>query len=275
LFLLSLTIRLLSPYLFNIEPYSVGQLVIWYSDLEIGFKTSIISSYITIIGFLIVFQGSHTMWKKEVTTNLRIKAAEEFSEVFQELQDCISQILSYADEVRFTHDLIKDNVNRTEIEFQISYVVKELPSFIENRSTFLYLSQRFNTLRGKYSLELNSVVNADKMTNKVSGLLTSLTSYLYPMLPFVGSKSPDPIKSFSVSINIDQWPLIEQKMDAASQILIGFQELIPTGLKNPVISMNFSSLLVLSRNKRMLEPMFRNMDYSNIDSEIKKNNKII
>jgi predicted RNA-binding protein with EMAP domain len=67
------------------------------------------------------------MWKKEVTTNLRIKAAEEFSEVFQELQDCISQILSYADEVRFTHDLIKDNVNRTEIEFQISYVVKELP----------------------------------------------------------------------------------------------------------------------------------------------------
>jgi hypothetical protein len=215
------------------------------------------------------------MWKKEVTTNLRIKAAEEFSEVFQELQDCISQILSYADEVRFTHDLIKDNVNRTEIEFQISYVVKELPSFIENRSTFLYLSQRFNTLRGKYSLELNSVVNADKMTNKVSGLLTSLTSYLYPMLPFVGSKSPDPIKSFSVSINIDQWPLIEQKMDAASQILIGFQGLIPTGLKNPVISMNFSSLLVLSRNKRMLEPMFRNMDYSNIDSEIKKNNKII
>jgi hypothetical protein len=215
------------------------------------------------------------MWKKEVTTNLRIKAAEEFSEVFQELQDCISQILSYADEVRFTHDLIKDNVNRTEIEFQISYVVKELPSFIENRSTFLYLSQRFNTLRGKYSLELNSVVNADKMTNKVSGLLTSLTSYLYPMWPFVGSKSPDPIKSFSVSINIDQWPLIEQKMDAASQILIGFQGLIPTGLKNPVISMNFSSLLVLSRNKRMLEPMFRNMDYSNIDSEIKKNNKII
>jgi hypothetical protein len=95
------------------------------------------------------------------------------------------------------------------------------------------------------------------------------------MLPFVGSKSPDPIKSFSVSINIDQWPLIEQKMDAASQILIGFQGLIPTGLKNPVISMNFSSLLVLSRNKRMLEPMFRNMDYSNIDSEIKKNNKII
>jgi hypothetical protein len=271
LLFLSLIIQLLSPYLFNIEPYSFEQLVLWYSDLDIGFKSSVISSLITILGFLIVFQGSHAMWRKEVTTNIRIKASEEFSELFQDLQDCIYEMLSYSSDMQSAHNLIKENANRSEIETEVVYAAKGVSSFIESRSEFLYLNKKLITLRSRYSHELNSFLNGHKQTQKVSDLLTSLISYLYPKMPYINAENPSFINSFSRSTDIEEWSKIEQKLNISSSLLFGPQALVTSGLKNPILLMNFGTVLSLLRNRNILEEIINNMDYKKIDSEIKKN----
>ncbi len=65
------------PYFTDIQPYSFDELLLFVMNLDPQYKVAILTSLITVVGFLIAFQTATTTWKQQMHTNLSLQAAND------------------------------------------------------------------------------------------------------------------------------------------------------------------------------------------------------
>jgi hypothetical protein len=271
-FIISLITYNVSPHLFDVEPYGFGEMIIWFYELDSGFKTSITTSLVTITGFLIAFQAAQSSWKKQQMISMRLRAAEEYSNIFEALDECFTNLVSYSYDIKETHSLIESSSDDIEIDLEIENILNTVNIFKKNRDDFIFHSNKLYVLNSKFSAEILSIFKAEAQLEKISALVNSLINYLYPELPIIDHKNPELVANFTKQIKIKQWEEMDDRLNEARILIIISSKVITVSLKSPLFAESFSAIYSLFRHRANLPIIFESIEHKKLDAVIKSNN---
>ncbi|MFM4972062.1 hypothetical protein ACEUCG_11040 [Aeromonas veronii] len=84
IFILVLFLYFEADELFSITPYTPEQLLLWFSSQSESTITALLSTIITVIGFMLTYATATANWKGQLLANLKLQAAGELDVFFSE-----------------------------------------------------------------------------------------------------------------------------------------------------------------------------------------------
>ncbi|MDL2044902.1 hypothetical protein MT371_25675, partial [Vibrio parahaemolyticus] len=91
-------IRHFSEALLGYPAYSFEELMVWLDALSNEMKIAIVSSLVTVIGFLVAYASATSNWKSQLLANIKLQASGELNAFFTEVGSLVTDCEIYADE---------------------------------------------------------------------------------------------------------------------------------------------------------------------------------
>ena len=175
IFLLIIGCYFILPHVSQIKPYNFNELMIWFVSLDREYKISILSSVLTVIGFLIAFQVATTNWTHQMRTGLRLEASKDIESSYSKVTELISSIQIFIDMYIDLINKVEKNIPESEIRSCMTFLSSETPKFLSNRQELSNLHIRIYQLYGKYSFPLLATWNSFKQLEEVNARLSLVT----------------------------------------------------------------------------------------------------
>jgi hypothetical protein len=198
LLLLTLSIYFLLPHFTPIKPFNFVEFIIWFDSLGGEYKISLLSSLLTIVGFLIAFQTATTNWTQQMQTEIRIDAAKDLELSYNKALELILSIETF---IRMNIDIInkiEEKKPTLEIRSNLMFLSSESPKFYSNRQELSNLHIRLYQLYGKHSLPLLATWNSLNQLEQINESLSVVTQKIWQVfIPEINISRPDYEKEFA------------------------------------------------------------------------------
>lgn len=96
-FVLALIAYFYCEQIFGVPPMTIRELVLLIMSLDAEYKVGILSSLITVIGFVYAFHMSAESWRRQMREEQKFKAANEIEDFFQRVIDSSYVLERYAE----------------------------------------------------------------------------------------------------------------------------------------------------------------------------------
>jgi len=96
IFLLVLFVYLRADDLLGVAPYNAEQLIFWLVSQSESTKNALLSSSITVLGFMLAYATATANWKGQLLANLKLQAAGELDVFFAEYSKLATDCKIYA-----------------------------------------------------------------------------------------------------------------------------------------------------------------------------------
>ena len=168
IFSLLIALYFLSPHIGLSNPFTALQLLDWLINLSSDYKIAVISSLLTIIGFLIAFQAATLNWKKQLLAETKAKAAEDLWQFYKHINKLITKADFFAEDIIEVFQLIEKNEDEEKIIFKISYIYSHYDEFLKVRQEISELSSEIFVYRDKHYLVTSGTLGGQKKIDKAN-----------------------------------------------------------------------------------------------------------
>jgi hypothetical protein len=201
-FLLSLFAYLIIPHVSNFTPFSADQLLLWVNDLPTDSKTSVITSVLVILGFLVAFHSASINWKAEAKAQLNNRISDEIEIFYNEVSRLTTKVEIYVRSLVKAAELIQKEPNSDEAIFHVKYVLNGASEFMKCRDRLSSMSIEVHGIIGRHNLALSTFRGAIQSLEDCADAFTDITNHMWVHVPIVSLESPQITLDFTNQLNL-------------------------------------------------------------------------
>lgn len=145
-----------SPLIFCFQPYSLGELILWIEDRSEGQKIAIITTAITLLGFVLAFWQASLIWKDQKRTEIRLLACDEISEFFNKAWEAALVVAFHAESIaELKRDMQENPADVDSVMSNARHMLNKTQEFTESRKELSRLVVKVHVLKDRHFLVLS------------------------------------------------------------------------------------------------------------------------
>ncbi len=227
------------------KPLTAPQLLLWILVLPSEYKIAILSSVLTVLGFLIAFHIAMMSSKQQMHTQLKAYVAGEIEEFFNEVSGLITKARLYAESVVEAVNKIQNQQATPETAFNVSYVLDQTPHFLATRDRLSALSIQVYRILGKNSSILATSWGVTKSLRDAIEAFTEIAETMWIRVPYIHPEEKNPLGVFLAQVNVSEYLRFIDCCKRNSDFINGTTGAIRGQLLAPVVGFNLSALVML------------------------------
>jgi hypothetical protein len=213
LFLLSLFFYWQAPNIFGEKPFNFAEMFAWFDKLSETFKTAILSSLLTIVGFLIAFQSATKNWKDQLLANIRLDASNNIDITYNRISELINFIKIYADLNLQIVEKIQSNGEPKEVANDIRYIMSQNEKFISERQELSILQNQAYQLIGRYSNIFMATLNTFDQIIKINEFVKRVADRMWILVPVIDFNNTKFIEHYLSYVNVQKYTDLSKQCD--------------------------------------------------------------
>lgn len=241
-----------SESLFGAKPFNFDELIMWISDQEETTKAALMSSMVTVLGFLIAFAAATATWKSQLLANIKVQAANEMEVFFAECSKLAGECSIYATALVDAVDKIQKNCSIQEAAFLSHYNRDQGQGFIHNRERLVALGMEVHRLKGKYYNILLSAPGLLAGLDSAISVLHNIIEKLWITVPFHIQGDENTVQTFVNQVNVVDCIALKETVDANFLELNFSSGHVRGNLLSTVVGFNFWTLFYLYKERKNL-----------------------
>lgn len=249
IFIFSLILYFSAPSIGLGQPYTAHELLIWLYELPESYKTTVFTSLLTIVGFLIAFSIGSAQQKQQFISQMKIEVASDIEAFFNEVSRITTDIEIYAKYCLDVSSEINEGKDQNSIDFHMFNIVGETNKFLQNREVLKAKSIEVHRFIGRYSIILVSTWGALEQLEKAIKAFKNITDSMWFPAPLIYPNTPNKQEVFIQQIN-------EEKLNRYIEAYSNNYDIMNSttgGLRGrliaPITGMNFSFIVGLLKLK--------------------------
>jgi hypothetical protein len=235
------------------KPYTLPQLILWIDSLPTDSKTSVVTTVLTVIGFLIAFQTATANWKAEALANLKSHVAEEIEEFYSEASRLTSDAEIYVRSLIDAVNNIQHQGVNAQTAFAVQWAIDGLPKYLATRERLSSMAVEVHRISGRHFSVLCTVAGATKVLEDCASAFSEITQEMWVRLPSVPKNHPDPIGLFLSQVNVTECANFVSCCDRNFGYINGLTGSVRGALLSPIVGFRLSTLTSLSGKKKIFE----------------------
>lgn len=250
IFLLALFVYFKGNALFGVTPYSFEQLTLWLTTQSELTKTALLSSFITVIGFMLAYATATANWKGQLLANLKLQAAGELDVFFSEFSKLATDCEIYASALAEAVDKMQKNCTYEEAVFLSNYNRDQGQIFIQKRQRLIAMGIDVHGFHGRYSTLLLSAPGLKTSLDAATAAVSSINDKLWINVPFHIQGDENVVQTFVNQVNVVDCLALKSAVDAHHGQLVFSAGSVRGNLMSTVVGFNFWTMYHLYRQSR-------------------------
>jgi len=235
------------------RPMTGQQIAVWLSEIPFESRVSIGSAIITVVGFLIAFRTATANWREQTLSNLRVGAAEEIQQFFEEVSGLVLSMKLYAQDVASLAATVqKAGLSQTE-SWKARAIYEDLPKFLDQRARLSILSVDVYRLAGKHYALLAPFPGALATLHDCEKAVDAVSKAMWVGAPRFDPECQGPERLFLSAVDPVSWDALaevsDQVYDRLGVLTSGVRSVLFKGLH----AVSLSMLVEMARNLSMME----------------------
>lgn len=261
-----LVIRYNSEFLLGYPAYSFDELLAWLYTLSDEMKIAIVSSLVTVVGFLVAYASATSNWRSQMLANVKLQASGELNAFFTEVGSLVTDCEIYVSEALDTSEKVRKSKNKQEKLFLVSYQNGRGHEIDLKRKRLVAMSIQVHQFTGKYASLFLSMPWIQSNFDVAAKALNDVASKTWFSIPQAYPDDPDPVTTFLKQIDEQQMNNFKTSV-AKNRIFLSFYPGSAGGqLQSGIVPFNSVSLFNLSRRVKELYVTFEELRKAKLDS---------
>jgi len=244
-FLLSAATFAYFKYFADVWPYSASELLFWIDGLDKEYKVALLSSVVTIAGFIIAFHTATLNWKSQMLAQLKSQVAGEIEEFFAQITTDINSARIYAELLVRTVEEIQKGCSVDDALFKIQYIKQKTNVFIATRDRLSLYSVEIHRLLGKNYNILSSGWKLIENMESATNALMPISEKMWINVPIIDIENPNYTNLFIKHVNVTGCNDFIQVCNENYNKINYWTGSVRGYLLSPIIGFNFFSYLTL------------------------------
>lgn len=235
------------------KPFSLAQLILWIDALPTESKTAVITSVLTVVGFLIAFHAATVNWKAEALANLKSHVANEIEEFFAEASRLTSDADIYIGSIIVAVNKAQQQGATPEATFAVQWALDRLPKFYATRERLSVMSVEVHRISGRHFTVLSTIPGAIKSLEDCASAFSEITRDMWVRLPSIPTNYPNPIELFVAQVDVTECSKFISICKKNSGFINGLSGGVRGALLSPIVGLRLSMLTSLTGKKALFE----------------------
>lgn len=249
MFFLALGLYYYSDSLWGVKAYTFPQLIDWFVTQSEGTKTALLSSMVTVIGFMIAYATATYNWKAQALSQLRMQAAGEIDAFFAQCTKLTTDCQVYADALVAAVNKIQKECTIEEAMFLAHYNRNQVQPFLQQRQQLASLGIEVHRLQGRYTGLLVLTPGLKSNMELAIKALTNITEKVWFHVPFHIDGDQNPIQTFINQVNVNDCIVFSKAANNNFGQLNFTSGSVRGHLQSTVVGFSLWSLLFLFRER--------------------------
>lgn len=249
-FFLAIGLYLYVKYFTLVEPFTFEQLLQWVMSLPSEYKVAILSSFITIIGFIIAFHTATLNWKNQMKAQLKTKASDDIDNFFHIVLSNITSAKIYVKtQIRLVND-IQNGAPLEEVSSRIKYEQSKINEFFDARDVLLKASVEVHRLIGSNNNLLTTGYGMKSNLDGAANSLHEISKVLWLRIPIVNLDDENHIQSFLNQVNITDCNEFLKVCEINDGIIAGLTGAVRGSLDSSIWGFSFPQFINLFADRK-------------------------
>ncbi|MCD4743583.1 MAG: hypothetical protein K8R67_14060 [Desulfobacteraceae bacterium] len=234
----------------SISPFTFSELVLWAIELPSEYKVVLISSFVTVVGFVVAFHTATINWRSQMQTQLKVQAATEIESFFAVVSNNITTISLFIESLVEILNKIQNGASTADAKFSIKYNQGKIKEYKASKDILSHASIEVHRLIARNHNLLST--GGDTLTNTklAAECLSKITKAMWLHIPVIDLDDPDSIQSFIDQVNLTEYNEFLELCDANYGKIAGLSGGIQGYLTAPVWGLSLTMFVNLIRNRK-------------------------
>lgn len=224
------------------KPYTGAELALWLDRLPIEAKSAIITSLITISGFIVAFHTATASWKAQTLAQIKLTVANEIEHFYSEVSSLVTDAEIFTENLVDTFNAIEDGINR-ESSFKVQHALARIPEFISMRQRLSAMSVAVHGITGRHYSLLSTVPGALNYLEDCVAALNDVTKKMWIRLPHIEENNNQYVAEFHYQLNRQECLESIECCQKNGRLMNGLSGAVRGALLHPIIGFNASSFI--------------------------------
>lgn len=233
----------------ELEPLSLDQLIYFISTLRPEYKVALITSCVTIAGFVIAFHTATINWRSQMRAQIMLQVSGEVENFFATVSRNITTAEIYVKAMVEAVNKIQRGASPRDAEFLVDYNHAQQRQFLDARSLLSEASVEVHRLISRNYNSLASNWGALGAAQRAAAALAEVSQKMWVNIPILELNDPDRVQLFINQVNITECEEFIRTCARSQGVMSGLTGGIRGQLQSTILGFNlpmFSHLL----NKR-------------------------
>lgn len=232
------------------KPFTSWQLLLWIDGLPTESKTSVITTLLTIIGFLIAFHTASLNWKAQALAELKKQVADEIETFYSEATNLTNEANNYVSYLVEVVEKIQSQNSPHEAQFSVNYALDRSSKFRAVRDRLSLMSVEVHRISGRKFLLLSTGWGVTKTLEDCAKAFGEITEKMWVHVPIISKDHPNLQGEFLSQVNVEECVKFSQCIDKNYNFINGNIGGVRGLLLSPIIGFKLSSIKSISGNKK-------------------------
>jgi hypothetical protein len=201
---LSLLFYHFTPTIWGVQPLSTLDLIVWFSELSEGYKVALLSSVLTVSGFIVAFHTATINWKNQLKAQLKSQCAGEIEEFFAIVSGLISDAEIYVNSLITAVNKLENCKDQDEARFAVDWAIDGAQKFFSTRNQISQAQVQVHRLKGRNYTILSTGWGLPGALDQAIAALNEIGTKMWVKVPVVDKNDPNYIQHFHNWVNIEE-----------------------------------------------------------------------
>lgn len=224
----------------NYQPFGLKELILWTASLSTDYKVGLLSSLVTVFGFVIAFNTATKNWQDQLNAHLKLQVANEIEHFFGSVASDISDLRIYVNDLIETINKIQGQCTVGEASFNIQYNKEQAKAFFDARKRLSAASVEVYRISGRHYSILSSGAGLLSSYELAAGALKKISEIMWIHVPIVDLNNANHIQDFVNQLKVTECIALTTACEAANTKISGLAGGIRGYLISPIVGFNLS-----------------------------------
>lgn len=232
------------------EVLTGGQFLLWIDGLNTEYKAALLTSLVTVAGFVVAFHSANANWRNQFNAQLKAQLASELETFFGPLSASINEASIFAQALVDTVNKIQAGTTYADASFSIRYLQDQQTRFRSARAHISQAASDVHQLIGRNYNILSSGWGTPGQMQLAALALGEISQLIWIQLPVVDSDQPDHVQSFVNQVNVSQCLRLVESCENNSTKISGLIGGVRGYLLSAIVGFNFAAFINLFGDAR-------------------------
>lgn len=243
-------------YFTSAPPLSPSELVLLIDGISSEYKVALLTSLVTVVGFVIAFHTATASWRNQMRAQLKAQVAGDIENFFAVVTSNMTDARIYVESLVDAVKKIQKGDSLDDARFSVAYLQRQAGEFLAARDRLSHASVEVHRLLDRSYTVLSTGWGILAMARLAADSLEKVTGKMWIRVPRVDLQNPDHIQSFMNEVNVSECNEFLEACEANYGKISGLSGGVRGYLIAPVFDFNLATLVtLLSDRKQFREAM--------------------
>lgn len=188
----------------QIDIWTATDFISWVSGLSENYQIALITSLLTILGFVVAFYTATANWRNQMKAQLKLQVAGELEYFFAQVTSNITTARLYVESLIEAVNTIQKGDSIDDAVFSVGYLNGKANEFVSARDELSHASSEVHRLIGRNYTLLTSSLGLLESVKLAAESISIISSKMWIHLPVVNLQDPNHIQSFLNQVNVTE-----------------------------------------------------------------------